>query len=256
MKIIFIRKRSYIPIIFIVIVLVLLLINILFSEKNTAQATVNYRDDIPIYSVDCSEKKCAITFDCAWGASDIPDILDTLDKYKAKATFFLVGLWAEKYPDMVKLMDERGHEIANHGYSHAHMAQIPEAKIEEEIIRCTELLQKLSGNNVTLFRPPYGEYNALTVKVAKSLKYHTIQWDVDSLDWKKTMSADEIYKRVIRQVNTGSIILFHNDTQHTQKILPSIIENIVNNGYECVTVSEMLLKENYKIRYDGRQMKE
>jgi peptidoglycan/xylan/chitin deacetylase (PgdA/CDA1 family) len=135
------------------------------------------------------------------------------------------------------------------------MSQIPEAKIEEEILRCSEVLEKLSGNKITLFRPPYGEYNANTIRVAKRLNVQSIQWNVDSLDWKQNLSAEDIYKRVTQRVEPGSIILFHNDTLHTENILPSILENLTQNGYSCVAVSELLLKGDYKIRYDGRQMK-
>jgi polysaccharide deacetylase family sporulation protein PdaB len=255
MKILYIRKQYIIPILA-AIVLIFVLLNILFARQYAVQASGQYREDIPIYSVDTDGKKCAITFDCAWGDQDIPEILDILDKYQAKATFFIVGLWAEKYPNTVKLIAQRGHTVANHGYSHAHMAQIPESKIEEEILRCTEVLKNLTGCEITLFRPPYGEYNASTIKVAKRLGYQTIQWDVDSLDWKKNLSAEDIYKRVTQKVNTGSIILFHNDTLHTAKILPDILKNLTENGYSCVSVEELLIKGNYRVRYDGRQMRE
>ena len=255
MKVVYIKKKYYIPILILIILSLLLAIHVIAAQRYVAQVSVNYREDIPIYSVDCEGKQCSVTFDCAWGADDIPAILDTLDKYKVKATFFIVGLWAEEYPDAVKMMTERGHEIANHGYSHLHMSQIPEAKIEEEILRCSEVLEKLSGNKITLFRPPYGEYNANTIRVAKRLNVQSIQWNVDSLDWKQNLSAEDIYKRVTQRVEPGSIILFHNDTLHTENILPSILENLTQNGYSCVAVSELLLKGDYKIRYDGRQMK-
>lgn len=232
------------------------MINMFTAKEYIAQASKQYNENIPIYSVECDERKCAITFDCAWGADDIPDILDTLDKYKAKGTFFIVGLWAQKYPDTVKLISDRGHEIANHGYSHAHMAQIPEEKIKEEILLCTDILEKITGVKISLFRPPYGEYNSTTIKVAKSLQYLTIQWDVDSLDWKKSMTKEDIFKRVTNRTTNGSILLFHNDTLYTQEILPNILENLTSNGLQCVKVSELLLKDGYKIRYDGKQIKD
>lgn len=255
MKVFFIRRKHFVPV-FMGIILVFVVMNIVFANRYVVSTSGLYKENIPIYSVDSEGKKCAITFDCAWGDQDIPALLDILDQYQAQATFFIVGVWAEKYPDTVKLIAKRGHTVANHGYSHAHMTQIPEAKIEEEILRCTEVLEKLTESKVTLFRPPYGEYDAITVKVAKRLGYQTIQWDVDSLDWKTNLSADDIYKRVTQRVNTGSIILFHNDTLHTQEILPSILKNLTQNGYSCITVNDLLLKGNSKIRYDGRQMRD
>lgn len=256
MQLFIFRTKNLVPILFLILVIILIMINIFTAKEYITQASGQYNDNIPIYSVECEERKCAITFDCAWGADDIPNILDILDKYKAKGTFFIVGLWAKKYPDTVKLIFDRGHEIANHGYSHAHMAQIPENKIEEEILLCSRILEEITGYKTNLFRPPYGEYSAATIKVAKRLDYQTIQWDVDSLDWKKSMTKDDIYKRVTQKTTNGSIILFHNDTQHTEEVLPEILENLTSNGFQCVKVSDLLIKDKYKIRYDGRQIKD
>lgn len=251
----FSSRKNYVPLIFLIILIILIMINGLRARDYFVQVSSQYRDDIPIYSVDCEEKKCAITFDCAWGADDIPNILDTLDKYEARGTFFIVGIWAKKYPETVKLIWERGHEIANHGYSHAHMSGIPESKIEEEISLCSQALEEIIGEKVRIFRPPYGEYDKTTIKVAKKMGYQTIQWDVDSLDWKKSLSKDDIFNRVTKRVVNGSIILFHNDTQYTDEVLPSILENLTSNGFNCIKVSDILLKDNYKIRYDGKQIK-
>lgn len=256
MGILIIRKKDYVPLLFIAAIIILVIINTLIAKEYLEPVSSRYRDDIPIYSVECEGKKCAITFDCAWGADDIPNILNTLDKYKAKGTFFIVGIWAKKNPEMVKLIYDKGHEVANHGYSHEHMGKIPENKIKEEISLCTDILEEITGDKVNLFRPPYGEYSSTTIKVAKKMEYQTIQWDVDSLDWKDNLSEQDIYNRVTKRTANGSIILFHNDTKHTEDILPLILENLTTNGFECVKVSEILLKENYKIRYDGRQIKD
>ncbi|HHU90814.1 MAG TPA: polysaccharide deacetylase family protein [Clostridiaceae bacterium] len=256
MQLFIIRTKNWAPILFLVLIIILLMINILTAREYLTQASKQYNDNIPIYSVECEERKCAITFDCAWGADDIPNILDILEQYKAKGTFFIVGLWAKKYPDTVRLIFDRGHEIANHGYSHAHMAQIPENKVEEEILLCTKILEEITGFKTNLFRPPYGEYNSTTIKVARNLKYQTIQWDVDSLDWKNSMTKEDIFKRVTQKTSNGSIILFHNDTMYTEEVLPAILENLTSNGFQCVKVSDLLLKSNYRIRYDGRQIKD
>jgi polysaccharide deacetylase family sporulation protein PdaB len=256
MRVIFISRKNFITLLLILLTIIFASAYSLLTLNDSTPASGQYRNDIPIYSVECSGKKCAITFDCAWGADDIPDILNVLDKYDAKGTFFIVGLWAEKFPDMVKLIHDRGHTVANHGYAHLHMAQLSEEKTKEEITRCTEVLESITGVKTDLFRPPYGEYNASTIKVAKKLSYFPIQWDVDSLDWKKNLTADDIYERVTQKVSPGSIILFHNDTLHTVKVLPSILEHLKNNGYSCVSVSDLIIRGNYKIRYDGRQIKE
>jgi peptidoglycan/xylan/chitin deacetylase (PgdA/CDA1 family) len=134
------------------------------------------------------------------------------------------------------------------------MASIPEEKIAEEITRCSGVLEKLTNQKIRLFRPPYGEYNSKVVKTARRLGYHTIQWDVDSLDWKKEMTSDNILNRVVNRTGKGSIILFHNDTLHTRDVLPDILEALAESGFEFVTVSDLLIGEPFRIRFDGRQI--
>lgn len=209
--------------------------------------------ELPIYSVDCKDKKVAITFDCAWGAEDIPYILSTLDKEKVKATFFIVGQWAEKFPDAIKAMAQGGHDVANHSYSHLRMSSLDSSKIKSEITKCTEKLYEMSKIKTNLFRPPYGDYNNKVVRTAKELGYYTIQWDVDSLDWKPGISQDEILARVMKKVKPGSIILFHNDTPHTARLLPAIIKLLKDEGYSIVPVSSLIMHNNYYIDFDGRQ---
>lgn len=254
MKVYIISKSNLMAIIVIITALFFVVLNTFFTQEYLTSVSGSFKEDIPIYSVDTDKKKCAITFDCAWGASDIPDILDILERYHAKATFFIVGIWAEKYPDMVKLMDEKGHEIANHGYGHLHMSSIPEEKISEEITRCTKVLEDITGQKVRLFRAPYGDYNSRLVRTAAKLGYVSIQWDCDSLDWKKDMSRESIFDRVIKRTGKGSIILFHNDTLYTAQVLPDILEALTESGYEFVTVSDLLIRDGYRIRYDGRQV--
>jgi|LSQX01.2.fsa_nt_gb polysaccharide deacetylase family sporulation protein PdaB len=209
--------------------------------------------EVPIYSVETPDKKISVTFDCAWGADDIPDILNTLKESKIKATFFMVGEWAEKNAECVKLIAEDGHDIANHSYSHFRMGSLGKEKIASEIKQCGDLLEKLSGVRCELFRAPYGDYNNLVLNQALQLGYFTIQWDVDSLDWKPGISKSEIVQRVRSKTRSGSIILFHNDTPHTAKLLPEIISEMQAEGYTFVPVSKLIFRENYYIDHQGRQ---
>lgn len=209
--------------------------------------------DLPIYCVESNEKKASITFDCAWGADDIPNILNTLEKENIKATFFLVGLWAEKFPETVKLIAEKGHDVANHSYSHIRMGVVDNQRIKEEIVKCNQVLEKLTGEKVDLFRPPYGDYNNSVVAGARKEGCYTIQWDVDSLDWKPGITQEEILNRITKRIQPGSIILFHNDTPHTAKLLPTIIAELKKEGYSFVPVSELIMRDNYYIDHEGRQ---
>lgn len=208
---------------------------------------------LPIYSVETADKKAAITFDCAWGADDIPDILDTLKKENVKATFFVVGQWAEKYGETVKMISDAGHDIGNHGYSHLRMGVLDTNRNNSEISKCSEVLKGITGKKVDLFRAPYGDYNNSLITLAKNLGCFTIQWNVDSLDWKPDIGKDEIMTRIKSKLVPGSILLFHNDTNHTAAMLGDIIKNIKNSGYEIVPVSSLILRNDYTIDYEGRQ---
>lgn len=226
-----------------------------FASREEVAGVFEQKRDLPIYSVECNQKKASITFDCAWEAADIPDIINTLKENKVKATFFLVGHWAEKYPDEVKLISDNGHDVANHSYAHLRMGSIDSTRIRTEIAKCDEVLKKITGKKPDLFRAPYGDYNNNVVRIARELNEYTIQWDVDSLDWKPGITPEQIQSRVLKKVINGSIILFHNDTPHTAKHLPSIIQALKNKGFELVPVSELIMKENYEINVEGRQIK-
>lgn len=162
-------------------------------------------------------------------------------------------MWAEKYPEAVKAIAAGGHDIANHGYSHLRMGQLSRDRAINEILKCGRVLERLSGKKAELFRPPYGDYTNNAVSTARELGYYSIQWDVDSLDWKPGIGREEIVGRVLRKLGPGSIILFHNDTPHTAKLLPVIIANIKREGYELLPVSQLILRENYYIDFSGRQ---
>jgi len=234
---------------------IVLLISAVSLKGMDALGVFSGRRELPIYSVDVPGKIASITFDCAWGADDIPEILDVLKKADIKATFFLVGQWAEKYPETVKLIAQDGHDIANHSYSHFRMGSLDNSKIKSEIQKCGDLLEQLSGKKCELFRAPYGDYNNNVILEARKLGYFTIQWDVDSLDWKPGINKSEIMQRIRNRIRPGSIILFHNDTPHTASLLPDIIENLKEMGFEFLPVSEMIMRENYEINHEGRQIK-
>ncbi len=126
-------------------------------------------------------------------------------------------------------------------------------KIKDEIIRCDEVLQKYTDKKIELFRPPYGEYNNNVVSVAEQNGKYVIQWDVDSLDWKPGITQQTIMERIMKRVKSGSILLFHNDTPHTAKMLPTIILALKEQGYSFTPVSELILREGYTIDVEGRQ---
>ena len=207
---------------------------------------------LPIYSVDRQEKKLSISFDCAWGVEYTDQILKTLDRHGVKCTFFAVQFWVEKYPEYAKRIVEAGHELGTHSKTHPYMSKLTKTQIEEELSLSSQAIERTVGIKPTLFRPPYGDYNNLVIDTAKELGLYSIQWDVDSLDW-KNLSATEISLRVINATKSGSIILCHNNGLHTAEALPTIFSTLQNRGYEFVPVGQLVYRENYVIDPTGRQ---
>ncbi len=207
---------------------------------------------LPIYSVEREGKYISLSFDAAWGNEDTQTLIDILAQYDVKATFFVVGQWAEKYPESVKALSDAGHEVMNHSYDHPHMNSLSTEQIVSNISLANEKISAITGVSPTLFRPPYGEYDDHVINAVRSMGMEPIQWDVDSLDW-KDYDSDTIYKRVTEKAAPGSIVLFHNAALHTPEALGSIIEYLQGEGYEIVPISQLIYRENYTIDHTGRQ---
>ena len=186
------------------------------------------KKDLPIYCVDKGEEKvCAISFDAAWGNEDTDELIKILDKYNVKTTFFVVGAWVDKYPESVKKLFDAGHEVMNHSNSHPHYTKLSTEKIIEETNECNKKIESVTGVKPILFRPPYGDYNNKVVGAIREMGMYTIQWVVDSLDW-KDLKSEEITDRVVKNVKPGSIVLFHNAAKNTPSALPKILETLIN----------------------------
>lgn len=217
-----------------------------------AATVVAQKRELPIYSVARDDKVLSISFDASWGADKTISILDILDKYNVKTTFFLVGGWVDKYPEMLKEIVARGHEIGNHSDTHPHMSQQSEADIRKELHNMSDKVEKLTGVRPTLFRPPYGDYNNRVVTVSRAEGYECVQWSIDSLDWKDRGTAD-IIKQCTYRVQPGDIVLFHNDSNDIVNALPTVIEHYQQLGYTIIPVSQILLEGEYTIDVQGRQ---
>ncbi len=139
---------------------------------------------LPIYCVNTDEKKVAISFDAAWGADDTDELLRILKENDVKATFFMCGYWVDKYPEEVMKIAANGHDLGNHSATHPHMAAITSDKIREELTKTHDKVYNLTGIEMELFRPPFGEYTNAVIETAEELGYYTIQWDIDKLEIK------------------------------------------------------------------------
>lgn len=210
--------------------------------------------ELPIYCVGTDEKKVALTFDAAWGNEDTQILLDILAKYDVHATFFMTGGWIESYPEDVKAIFAAGHDLGNHSENHKQMSKLSRDDCIEELMGPHEKVQELTGYDMCLFRPPYGDYNDNLIQSTEACGYYTIQWSVDSLDW-KDYGADNIVNTVLNHKNLddGAIILMHNGAKYTKDALERVIVGLKEQGYTIVPISELIITENYTIDHTGKQ---
>ncbi len=248
MRIWTLSRRTFLGIICILLGL-LLFIFALVGKTASASAT---NKKLPIYSVETDEKKIAITFDAAWSNQDTDNLIEILKKHNAKATFFVVGDWADKFPESVKAFYDTGHTIANHSDTHKAFSKCTREEIKEEIVNCNEKLEKITGEKVTLLRAPLGDYTNESLEVTESLNMYMIQWDNDSLDY-TGLTVDEIVNRVVSRARNGSIVLFHNGVDTTAEALDKVLTELEKQGYTFVSVNDLIYRDNYSIDHTGRQ---
>ena len=144
-------------------------------------SNVNGRE-LPIYCVQTEEKKVALSFDAAWGNEDTQEILEILKKHNIRVTFFMTGGWVEDFPDDVKAIHAAGHDLGNHSENHKNMSQLSAEEKTQELMTVHNKVEELTGVEMNLFRPPYGDYDDAVIMNATDNGYYTIQWDVDTGD--------------------------------------------------------------------------
>ncbi len=207
-------------------------------------AGVGIRQDIAnVYShKENEDMKIAITFDDGPHKTKTPEILDILKEHQVPATFFVVGSCVEAYPDIIRRELSEGHEIGNHTFSHFSLVSGDMKKMEDEILKTEQALFENLEYRPKLFRPPEGVCNEGIASVAASLDYSVILWNIDTRDWAHT-SKDDIVNMVLRNIESGDIILFHDAVigeSHTAEALEVIIPALKEEGYQFVTVSELI----------------
>jgi len=207
---------------------------------------------LPVYNVARDDNKIAISFDASWGNANTLALLDLLDQHQIKTTFFLVGIWVEKYPDLVAEIAKRGHEVMNHSATHPYFTKISAEKQRQELDTCSDMIEAITGVRPTLFRPPYGDYDSDVVSLARAEGYEVVQWNIDSLDW-KNKGVEPFVKAATKNVTGGSIILMHNDSKYLLDALPTVLEYYEQNGFQVVPVSEVLLTGETWIDHNGTQ---
>lgn len=220
----------------------------------SVSSSVNGRD-LPIYCVQTDKPQIALSFDAAWGNEDTAEILSILEKHNVKVTFFATGGWVESYPDDVKAILAAGHDLGNHSENHKNMSQLSTDEMKSELMLVHDKVKNLTGYEMCLFRPPYGDYSNEVIQTASSLGYYSIQWDVDSLDW-KDYGVSSIIDTVTnhKHLGNGSIILCHNGAKYTAQALDTLITTLEEKGYELVKISDLIYKDSYTMDAEGRQI--
>lgn len=253
MLLVFNKQKIYSYLVALSTVIVLFFVAALFTNKSgEIIATMSQTKMLPVYCVETEEPKVAFSMNCAWNDSDIDSILSTLEKHNVKITFFMVGDWVDKYPEAVKKISDAGHEIANHSDGHKHVNSLSLEENENEVKLCSDKIEKITGKKTTLYRGPYGEYNNIVIQAAENQKHITIQWSLDTLDY-KGLTGDEMWSRLESKLKNGDIILSHNGTEHTADSLDKLLTNIKAKGFQVVMVSDLIYKDNFEIDANGVQ---
>ena len=230
------------------VVLLCLCISIKFfsiSNYSTAVIPTSGNNTTVVQSGPKEEKIIAITFDDGPHPTYTSQILDLLKEYDAKATFFVLGMYAEKYPDLLKRQYQEGHEIGNHTFSHINVDKTSKEEIEKEFLKTQDIISSIIGTKPKIFRPPYGLYNKRVLEIASKNQCTIILWSTfqDSKDWSNP-GVDKIITTTFSKIQNGDIILFHDyvykEESHTVEALKTILPTLKKEGYQFVTISELL----------------
>ena len=221
------------------------------------------KDTSPIFKVEIDpddyyrNNKICLTFDSAFINEHTYKILDVLDEYDAKATFFMTANFIKNNYDQVAEIISRGHEIGNHSSTHEDFKKLSKDRIKKEVMNCHNALKDKFGIDMSLFRFPYGSYNSEILSQVKSYGYYPIQWSCDSLDW-RNVSVEAITNKFKTDtyLYPGAIILFHNGATYTPDALPTVLKTCKRLGLKSIRVSDMIYKHNFKIKQNnGLQMR-
>ncbi len=228
------KKTSLIKANLTILVMFIALVGIGFSNASVSVSV----DSRVLYSGNSDNNNVSFMINVYEGNDYVRNILDILDVYNVKTTFFVGGVWATKNIDLVKEIYTRGHELGNHGFYHKDQDKLDFDSNVQEISTCHRVISENIGIEMKLFAPPSGAYDITTVDAAVSLNYQTIMWTHDTIDW-RDQDCDLIYKRATKDLSNGDLILMH-PTKKTVEALTDIISYAINNGFNPTTVSNTI----------------
>lgn len=232
---------------FIIVMAMLFTAGIIYSEKNNI-SVFSANQPSAIYSVVTEKKLIALTFDISWGEKRPEPIIQILkDKGVTNATFFLSSPWTKSHPEIVKQIVDAGFEIGSHGHKHVNYSTLNDDEIRKQIQTAHQILKESTGQTPTLIRMPNGDFDKRVLNIANELGYTVIQWDTDSLDW-MNKGVNNIINRVLTKAHPGDIVLMHasDSCKQTHEALPVIIDKLREQGYQFVTVSQLINQSKIK----------
>ncbi|CCO09414.1 polysaccharide deacetylase family protein [Desulforamulus hydrothermalis] len=233
MRIFYIRRGPvYKVFLWLLIIMFLVGLGILASREKYERTIA------PVYRGSDREKKIALTCNVFWGEEYIPRMLEVLADHQVKITFFVGGTWVRDFPDLLQKIDAAGHEIGSHGYSHPHPDRLSKAGNLQDMQRAEKLIYDTIHKRPRLYAPPYGERGPAVLKAAEEQGYTFILWSIDTIDWQRP-APHVMVRRVVEKAHNGAIVLMH-PTAPTVKALPEIIKLLKKEGYQFVTVGELI----------------
>ena len=242
-------KKSLFKVNVVIVAMFVALIAIGISNSKTISVQADSR---VVYAGDTNKNNVCFMVNVYQGEQEVRNMLDILDLYKVKTTFFIGGSWAVKNIDLIKEIYTRGHELGNHGFYHKDQNTLDYQANVQEINMCHQVVSENLGIEMNLFAPPSGAYNITTVDAATSLEYKTIMWTRDTIDW-RDQDEDLIYNRATKNMANGDFVLMH-PTEATAKTMPRILGYCKNNNYKVqITKDETTSQLSYTIVIDKEQ---
>ncbi|SKC74043.1 polysaccharide deacetylase family protein [Maledivibacter halophilus] len=226
-------KTFIIPVFFLIILIVS------FFMCNDSVLSVFKKNELQAIRKGYNKDYIAFTCNVDWGTEYIPSMLEIFEKHDVKITFFVSGRWSKNNPQMLKKINDMGHEIGNHGYGHRMHSKIGLEGNREEIVKTHNIVKDIIKKDMLYFAPPAGDYNDTTLKAANEFGYKTILWNIDTIDWRKDSTRDKIIKRVLNKPLEGSIVLMH-PKEETIKALDYLIKTIKERNIKVGRVSDVL----------------
>lgn len=235
MKIYFLDKKKVLASILGIVIIIFICLFLLVLLGHRAEETLSFN---PVYKGPGNEKVVSFTCNVDWGNEHIPGMLGIFKQESIRATFFVTGRWADKYPELLKGIYDEGHIIGNHGYSHKDHSKLTYEQNLNEISMAQQAIERVTGERPLFFAPPSGAFNEHTLKAARDLGYRVIMWSIDTIDWKRDGAA-KIVERVNKKLHNGGIVLMH-PTGQTVEALPVIIKNIRERGYQIISLDRLV----------------